>query len=240
MGPGGSAPEGCAGAPRSCVEFVERHQKLLGQLLTLIVAPDRLQPQAHGFAQRFGFHAKPGYSRFRLLSPLPIFPAGISELRLRTHELADLDLPIKTVFVVENEISYLAFPETPDSIVMFGEGFSSATLEALPWLHHKLVVYWGDIDTHGFTILDRLRERIPSVTSILMDHATLLAHPNQYVTEPSPTCASLPHLTASERSLYKDLIEDRFGPAVRLEQERVRFSLVRQALQPWGTASPIA
>jgi hypothetical protein len=48
-----------------------------------------------------------------------------------------------------------------------------------------------------------------------------------------------PHLTDAERALYQDLIEDRFGRAVRLEQERMRFSLLRQALQPW-TGSELA
>jgi hypothetical protein len=36
-----------------------------------------------------------------------------------------------------------------------------------------------------------------------------------------------------EEPLYHDLIEDRFGPAVRLEHERIRFSAVRRALEPW-------
>lgn len=42
---------------------------------------------------------------------------------------------------------------------------------------------WGDIDTHGFAILDRLRRHFPQVRSMLMDRATLLAHEGQWVTE---------------------------------------------------------
>ncbi len=173
----------------------------------------------------------------RLLCAVPSFPAAITELRLRTDELATIELPVRTVFVVENEVSYLAFPDVPDAIVVFGEGlFGLATLEALPWLHRKEIVYWGDIDTHGFAILNRLRERFSSVRSILMDRETLLAHDAQRVTEPKPTTEPLLHLTEAERSLYEDLIEDRFGPAVRLEQERIRFSMVRRALAPWQSA----
>ena len=145
-------------------------------------------------------------------------------------------LPVDTVFVVENEASYLAFPEVPNAIVVFGEGFHVTTLEELPWLHHKEIVYWGDIDTHGFAILNRLRARFASVRSILMDHETLLAHSAQCVTEPSPTAEPLPHLTAQEQSLYQDLIEDRFGTGVRLEQERIRFSELRRALELWQAA----
>ena len=39
------------------------------------------------------------------------------------------------------------------------------------------LVYWGDLDTHGFAILNRLRECFPHARSMLMDRATLLAHP---------------------------------------------------------------
>ena len=133
------------------------------------------------------------------------------------------------MFVVENEVTYLAFPEVPDSIVVFGAGFGLTRLSDPPWLHPKQIAYWGDIDTHGFDILDRLRSRFGTVQSMLMDHA----HPNQWVDEPSPTNRPLPHLSEAEAALYRDLIEARYGPRVRLEQERVRFSLLRQALEPW-------
>lgn len=215
-------------------KFIERHHQLLGQLLTVVLPPSRIDTSKTGFAVRYGFRPKPGYTRFRLLSPIPAFPRAITELRLRTEELAGLDLGVSRVFVVENEASYLAFPSVPDSIVLFGEGFQSTTLEAIPWLASKELVYWGDIDTHGLSILNQLRARLPHVASILMDHDTLLTHRDQFVSEPSPTTAPQPHLTEAEQALYRDLIEDRFGQAIRLEQERIRFSALREALQPWS------
>lgn len=66
-----------------------------------------------------------------------------------------------------------------------------------------------------------------------MDRDTLLAHQAQWVREPSPARRALPRLTADETAVYRDLVEDRYGPAVRLEQERVRFSLLEAALNPW-------
>jgi hypothetical protein len=38
------------------------------------------------------------------------------------------------------------------------------------------ILYWGDIDTHGFAILDRLRTGMPHMRSLMMDQATLQAH----------------------------------------------------------------
>ena len=217
-------------------KFVERHRKLLDDLLTTVLPAERIDPAYTyaDFTRRFKFLPKPGYTRFRLLDRSTTgFPAGVSELTLRTDELARMEPEVATVFVVENEVTYLAFPEVADSIVLFGAGFGLTRLSDLPWLHHKQIAYWGDIDTHGFDILDRLRSRFGRVQSMLMDHKTLLAHPNQWVDEPSPTNRPLPHLSEAEAALYRDLIEARYGPRVRLEQERVRFSLLRQALEPW-------
>lgn len=217
-------------------KFVDRHRRLLDELLCAVLPPGRVDDRfpASAFARRFGFRDKPGYTRFRLLDHEPALPAGVSELTLRSDELATLQLRARTVFVVENEISYLAFPAVTGALVVFGSGFALGALAEVPWLATRHLVYWGDLDTHGFDILHRLRRRFPAVRSMLMDEATLLAHRRQWVREPSPTTRPLPNLTAHEQAVYQALVEDRYGPAVRLEQERIRFSLVEQALAPFA------
>jgi Wadjet protein JetD, C-terminal len=40
----------------------------------------------------------------------------------------------------------------------------------------------------------------------------------------------LPHLTADEAALYRDLVEDVFGTAVRLEQERISYPRIAAAV----------
>ena len=53
----------------------------------------------------------------------------------------------------------------------------------------------------------------------------------------------LTHLTAAEHALYSDLVEHRHGPSVRLEQERIRFSLVQMVssgVQSVSSSSPVA
>jgi hypothetical protein len=121
----------------------------------------------------------------------------------------------------------------PNSIAIFGEGFGVTVLDQIPWLNGCELVYWGDIDTHGFAILNRLRLRVPTVRSILMDRQTLLDHLDNVVVEARQTKEPLDALSDGEAQLYGDLIEDRFGHLVRLEQERIRFSAVRRALEPW-------
>jgi hypothetical protein len=65
---------------------------------------------------------------------------------------------------------------------------------------------------------------------MLMDRATLLAHRDQWVTEPNPSAASLGLLDAEEAQLYYHLVADALGPSVRLEQERVSFAAIEQAI----------
>ena len=136
--------------------------------------------------------------------------------------------------------SYLDFPRVPNAMAVFGEGFGVTVLDQISWLGDCELVYWGDIDTHGFAILDRLRKRVPAVSSILMDRATLIDHLSHVVVEERPTDAPLAALTDAEAAVHRDLIEDRFGPKVRLEQERIRFAALRGALSPWiGDDEPV-
>jgi hypothetical protein len=44
------------------------------------------------------------------------------------------------------------------------------------------VLYWGDLDTHGFAILDELRAHCPHAESLLMNRATFLElAPDRYM-----------------------------------------------------------
>lgn len=160
-----------------------------------------------------------------------MLPAPITEATLRTEELAALEPGVGTVIIVENEVSYLALPPLADTLAIFGSGFALGSVRGLTWLQARRILYWGDLDTYGFVILNRLRARYPEVTSVLMDHDTLLAHRGQWVTEEKPSAEPLPLLTGPESELYRDLVEDRYGHHVRLEQERVRFSRVAAALR---------
>ncbi len=216
-------------------KFIEAHRLLLCDLLESVLPPDRIDLRftRSDFAGRFRLRRRPDYTRLRFLAPQTLFP-GLSELTLRTAELARLDLGFSRVLIVENEISYLALPDLPDTVAIFGSGFALGSVAALTWLPQVTVLYWGDLDTYGFSILNQLRARYPDVTSVLMDADTLLAHSLQWVREEKPTAAALPHLTEDEAAVYRDLVEDRYGEHLRLEQERIRFSRVRRALAELG------
>jgi hypothetical protein len=66
----------------------------------------------------------------------------------------------------------------------------------------------------------------------------LLAHRDQWVTEPRPAVARLDLLDAEEAELHRDLVDGTLGPSVRLEQERIRFAAIERAVACQPTACP--
>jgi hypothetical protein len=132
--------------------------------------------------------------------------------------------------VIENEISYLSIDVPEDGLVIWGKGFEVGSVGRLRWLTEADVLYWGDIDTHGFAILDRLRAWLPLARSVLMDRETLLAYRDRWVIEDRPAKSILTRLTSDERDLYSDLVSEGFGERVRLEQERIGWQWVEQRL----------
>ena len=205
-------------------KFIERYKGVLTELLDAQLEPSRVEIAAADFAGRYGFLRRPGYVRFRVAGGF----RGFSELSVRTDEFAAAPDGITRAYVIENEITYLAFPVPVAAMAILGGGYAVPVLEPLGWLTGLDVVYWGDIDTHGFAILNRLRHHLPHARSILMDRATLLGHRDHWGIEPSPTAAALDRLDRAESALYADLLSNAYAPSVRLEQERISFSAVEK------------
>ena len=215
-------------------KFIEEHRGVLAELFDLILPPDGidLTAGANAFCRRYGFRDKPLRLRFRLLDPtLALLPTGIDQdLTVTDDTFALLDLPVQRVFITENEINFLAFPLVAQSLVIFGAGYGFASLAAAKWLRSRQIYYWGDLDTHGFAILDQLRTHFPDAASFLMDRETLLAHQLHWGHEPQPESRDLPRLNHEENALYDDLRQNRLGNHLRLEQERIGFAWVVEAL----------
>ena len=217
-------------------KFIERHRGLLGEMLDLVLAPAAIDSQftgVRGFERRYGFKAKPALIRLRFLDH-KLRIQGLSDLCISSEEFSRLTLVVKHVFITENEINFLAFPEVPDSLVLFGAGYGFDHLAQAAWLHHKNIYYWGDLDTHGFAILDQLRSKFPSAHSLLMDRASLLAHKDFWGNETSPTTRELERLRPDEAALYDDLRFNHIAQNLRLEQERIGFAWVNEVLVDAG------
>jgi hypothetical protein len=223
-------------APGVDSKFIEAHRGVLTELLDLALPPEAIDADATGaaqFARRYGFLDKPVRIRLRWLDvATPSLPGceGLPDVTLDATSFATLALPIDQVFITENETNFLAFPRVERAVVVFGAGYGWEALARAAWLHRCRVHYWGDIDTHGFAILDQLRGHFPHVASFLMDRDTLLAHRLHWGEERDAVRHDLPRLTPDEAAVYDALRFDSLQPGLRLEQERIGYGWVRDAL----------
>ena len=221
-------------------KLVEQHRSVLAGLLDVVLPAERIdagQSRGQGFAARYGFAEPVRLWRLRFATGFAGMPPPLTEAALRLDELARLSARPAVVVIVENEVTCQALPVPRNGVLVWGAGYAAGLLGRVPWLQAApRVVYAGDLDSHGFAILSLLRGKVPQVESLLMDRETLVAHRDRWGAEPSPTRARLAHLTAAEDALYQDLVEDVFGSAVRLEQERIAWDWLLERLRAAAVA----
>ncbi len=199
-------------------KWAETHRGLLTRLLRAL----------HGtswgdFLQLAGLRREPALLRLRLLDPALRAPlGGLGDLSAPLADIARLPLRPALAFIVENLRTGLAFEALPGAVVFMAQGYAVDAYGRIPWLRDLPVYYWGDTDTHGLVILDRLRQHLPQARALLMDEATLLAHRALWGHETRPaTAETLARLTPDEQALYARLRQGHWRPGVRLEQERI-------------------
>lgn len=217
-------------------KFIETHRAVLTEWLDLVLAPESINFSVSGvsqFARRYGFKDKPVRIRFRVLDPNYAMLAIDSEqdITLDAQTFAYLNPTISRVFITENEINFLSFPRLKDSMVIFGAGYGFDALAQANWLLRCQIHYWGDIDTHGFAILNSARNYLPHIQSFLMDENTLKEHIELAGSEFAQHGAEkLFNLTTQEQSMYQGLKHHIWGQNVRLEQERIGWTYACNAI----------
>ena len=186
------------------------------------------EPAGRDLHALLGLARPPTRMRMRVLcEDLRQTIGGLGDIEAPIEELAALPIAPRLAFIVENLESGLALPPLPGAVALMKLGHAVNLLRHLPWLREARVVVWGDIDTHGFAILDRTRGALPQAESILMDSHTLLSHRALWVEEPQPHAGpALERLCESERIAFDGLVEGVWGARVRLEQERLPWPLV--------------
>lgn len=188
----------------------------------LLGEPTARTPGAR-FAERHGFIHPPEQVRFRVLDPsIPVL-GDARDITVTASAFVSLRLPVTRVIITENLVNFLALPERAGTLAIFGKGYGFSSLRDAHWLRDCEVLYWGDLDTHGFGILAQLRAVHPQVSSVLMDEETLLAHGAAWSQESSPSRAVLARLTPEEARVYEALRDGDYGDRVRLEQELIQW-----------------
>lgn len=210
-------------------KFIEARKPLLAELLNAVMP---VVAEARQFEARYGLRAKPATIRFRILDPAYAL-CGLTDVSVPVQQFAALRSGVERVYITENEVNALAFPDTPSAMLIFGGGYGIDRLSEVEWLRERDVVYWGDIDTHGFAILDRLRASLPGARSMLMDVATLHAHRTLWGQEDADKryAGELTRLSPDELAMYDALRSDTIAPRLRLEQERISYHWLKSLLR---------
>jgi hypothetical protein len=175
------------------------------------------------FHEICGLLRPPHRVRIKLLCPeLRTLVGGLHDFEAPIEEIAALPIQPTAAVIVENLDTGMALPDIAGAVGIMKLGNSVSGLASIPWLQSINAVYWGDIDTHGFAILDRARKALPLLRSVLMDEATTLRYQHLWGVEPAQTTNfALEHLNEHELAVYTALKANTWGQKVRLEQERL-------------------
>ena len=216
-------------------KWVERRKGLVTDLMRAILA----LPSDTDFFDTCGLQKPPPRLRLRLLCPeLRARFGGLEDIEAPLDEIAQMALAPAQVLVVENLETGLAVPDFPGLVCFMKLGNAATLLSAVPWVARAKLYYWGDIDTHGFAILCRVRQAFPTIESLLMDEVTMDRHRELCVDEPTPMLtAETSNLREPEIALYKKLCTGHKGKYLRLEQERIFWPYAMKALATLGHAT---
>jgi len=148
------------------------------------------------------------------------------ELSLPADSLSTLPVNQVQVLIVENKVNLLSLPALKRTVALGGLGNGVIQLGDIRWMRHNPIFYWGDLDTEGFEILDRLRQTLGHVQSLLMNQATFAVFQHLATQGNAANAKVLDFLTAEERECYEYLCINQ----QRIEQEHLPTDVLLKAL----------
>lgn len=207
-------------------KFIERNKGVIKELLEIIIA-DYVNVEENRFEPRFNLKFDEPIVRFRILdhSISQQHFSGINDLGIPISQFQELNMPIRTVYIVENMMNMLTFPQLKDSIVIWGKGFGVDVLKEVKWLNSMKIYYWGDLDAQGFQILSEIRTHFNHVESFLMDKVTFDKFYEGDKGKETNVEKDL-HLTPEEARMFEFLKDNN----LRLEQEKIPLKYVLERI----------
>lgn len=197
-------------------KFIEENKGVLRVLLDELV-PDLVNISENNFERRFFLKYDQPLIRFRSLDKTCWIEGSYDDITVPIEQFILAELKCLRVFIIENKMNFLSFPEVPHSLAIWGKGFAIETLKNIQWLKDKQIYYWSDLDVQGFQMLSQLRSYFPQTKSFLMDMEVLEKYSDFIVTGTLTKVESLVNLTSEELEVYEYLSSNN----LRLEQERI-------------------
>lgn len=159
---------------------------------------------------------------------------GLTEVSVSAAQLDRCTHRPDVVILCENLVNVLAMPSIEGAFAIHGGGYAVNEFRGVSWFATTPILYWGDLDSNGFAILNQLRCYFDHVNSVMMDEETLDRYYDLCVEEPKPNAGMLSYLEDIEQTTLSRLLagdaDQGFG-ALRLEQERIEWSWACNQLQ---------
>ncbi|MCO5237453.1 MAG: DUF2220 family protein [Chitinophagaceae bacterium] len=210
-------------------KFIEENVTVIQSLLDFLIPHDIRNLQQRRFAERYFLKYDEPLIRIRMLDKHLNCFGNFSDISLPLSDFEKLDLSAKNILITENKMNFLTLPAMPSTIAVWsGGGFNISYLRNVVWLAEKHILYWGDIDEHGFQMLHQLRSYCPHTQSIMMDCKTFEHFSEFAVAGARNKSEQLSLLDEEERKLFEKL---KLMDKNRLEQEKISQGYVEEYLK---------
>jgi len=168
-------------------KFVEDYESIFKIILNFLLNESDLNTTETNFKKRFGLLEYEPQFRIRFLDPelQSFMQCPFSDLSINIKDLNTFAIPEATVFITENKMNFITLPQMRNTIAIWGQGQFVSQVKEISWLCNAPLFYWGDIDVHGFEILDTLKSHLPQAISCLMDIKTFDDH-KHFITAGKP------------------------------------------------------
>ncbi|MDI9364704.1 MAG: DUF2220 family protein [Flavobacterium sp.] len=199
--------------------------KVIVQSLLEFLIPEHINKDEQKFELRFNLKYAEHLIRIRFLdktlSPLD----NATDISLTVSEFSNFYSNCHNIFVAENLMNFLTLPFLTKTIAVWsGGGFNVSHLKDIAWLKSKQFYYWGDIDAHGFQILNQFRTYFSNTIAVMMDEATLSSFTSS--SGQPATNQNLQQLSECELKLYNHLRQHN----IRLEQEKITQAFAEERI----------
>jgi len=182
------------------------------------------------FEEYTGLRKPPQTVRLRIFgSKLIEYFRGLTDLSVPINDLNIIGDSIKnycrSIVILENETPGLYFDGIDEGICIFGMGNAVTSLCKVEFISKFDHIYYiGDLDVEGLYILNRLRKKIPQVSSICMDVQSFKKYKDSAVVySPNISGESIDMLNDSEVHLFNYLIKQSDNNLEsRLEHEYIK------------------
>lgn len=184
-------------------KFIEENEATLDLMLRQILFSNS-ESDDRSFHERYGLRFDEPLIRIRVLDSALGERLGFvsNDISIPLSQAREIDWLGLWIVITENKMNFLTLPSMPNALAIWGAGNAAQLLTTLSWLNKCRVLYWGDVDVHGFHIVSRLRAAFRHVTTAMMDLTTLNDCSKLVRTSNVASYEETKFLTSEERQAY--------------------------------------